>query len=181
MERPKRVTAEELWSIPDNGSRLELVRGEVCEMAPAGGEHGEVGMNLTVSLGHFVKSHKLGRMVMAETGFLIARDPDTVRAPDCAFLSRERAPARLGRKYVEVIPDLVVEVVSPDDRAEEVSDKVGQWLAAGVRLVWVVYPKSRTVAAHQSPSEARTFHEDEVLTGDDVVPGFELPISEIFE
>ena len=181
LERTKLPTAEDLWLMPSNGSRRELVRGVVREMPPAGGEHGEIAGDLLVALGAHVKSHRLGRVVAAETGFVIAHDPDTVRAPDCAFLSNARAPDRLSKRYVEATPDLVVEVVSPDDRAEEVSDKVDQWLRAGVSLVWVVHPRTRIVVTHRPDGQARILREGDTLSGDEVVPGFELTVGRLFE
>ena len=181
LERAKLPTAEDLWLMPGNGSRRELVRGVVREMPPAGGEHGEIAGDLYYFLAHHVKSRRLGRVVAAEIGFVIAHDPDTVRAPDCAFLSNERAPDRLPKRYVEAIPDLVVEVVSPDDRAEEVSDKVDQWLRAGVRMVWVVHPRTRIVVTHRPDGQARILREGDTLSGDEVVPGFELAVGRLFE
>ncbi len=150
-------------------------------MAPAGGEHGWLASNLNVSLGVHVKAHQLGKVFTAETGFVVSRNPDTVRAPDCAFISKDRVPHPIPKKFVDTIPDLVVEVVSPDDSAEDVSEKVSEWLRAGVRLVWVVYPRSRTVVVHRSAKDVQILYEDDLLAGGEVVRGFELRVSEIFE
>jgi Uma2 family endonuclease len=175
------VTAEELWRLPDNGTWRELVKGVVWEMPPPGEEHGGVAANVHGHLWNHVRVHKLGRVYAAETGFLIRRDPDTVRAPDCAFIVRDRARRPLSKTYCEVIPDLVVEVVSPHDTAEEVAAKVREWIEAGVRLVWVVYPGIRAVAIHRSAREITLLREDDELTGDDIVPGFAVAVGEVFE
>ena len=122
-EIQRQFTADEFWRLPDNGTWQELVKGVVYEMSPPGAEHGAIASNLHVELGYHVRSKALGRVFSAETGFLVGRDPDTVRAPDCAFLSQERAPRPLPKEYCDVAPDLVVEVVSPSDSAEEVAAK----------------------------------------------------------
>lgn len=122
----------------------------------------------------------LGKISMAETGFLVSRAPDTVRAPDLAFVSKARLPTERVTGWGTVIPDLVVEVVSPSDRATEVREKVEDWLRAGVRLVWVVYPSVRTVDVYRPGSDVRVLGEADVLEGEDVVPGFSLPVRQIF-
>lgn len=175
------MTAEELWLLPGDGNRRELVRGVVREMPPAGGEHGGLTSNLEIALGAYVKAHRLGRVFAAETGFVLGRDPDTVRAPDCAFVTRERVPVPLPKEFLSLAPDLAIEVVSPSDTAEDVNEKVAEWLKAGVRLVWVVHPRTRTVIMHHSLREATTLYENDTLSGEGVVPGFEMPVRDIFE
>lgn len=130
------LTAEDLWNMPDNGGHNELVRGELREMAPANFDHGGVTVNLTVALGYHVKKHKRGTVVAAETGFVLARSPDAVRAPDIAFVRKDRIPATgRPRKFWDGGPDLAVETLSPSETAAEVKAKVGDYLAAGTLAV----------------------------------------------
>ena len=132
----QRSTASELFEMPDDGFRYELVKGELRRMSPSGGEHGATVVNITLLLGQHVKADKLGICFGAETGFKIASDPDTVRAPDVAFIRRERIPeSGLPRKFWPGAPDLAVEVLSPGDTRREVDEKVADWLEAGARGV----------------------------------------------
>lgn len=129
------VTADQLLRLSAQGKRYELVKGELREMAPTGGRHGRVAIRLGGRLNSYVDEHNLGEVFAAETGFRLSKDPDTVRAPDVAFVARGRLPEEgLPAGYPEIAPDLVVEVLSPSDAAVE------DWLEAGVKLVWVVYP-----------------------------------------
>lgn len=181
MPTPHAVTAEELLDLPDDGLRYELVDGELRVMSPAGFEHGDVALEIGARLKEFVRGHQLGRVVGAETGFLISRGPDTVRAPDAAFVAAERLPPRHERhRFAELAPDLVVEVVSPSDRAVEVTEKAFAWLAAGVPLVWVVYPAQRLVAVYTPDGTVTHRREGDELDGGDVLPGFRLAVGEIF-
>src|SRR3954452_24163149 len=137
------LTADELLSLPDDGMRHELVRGELKTMPPAGGEHGLVAGKLFGRVFVHADTNQLGYVFAAETGVFVEQDPDTVRAPDVAFIARARLPGgRAPRGFLRVVPDLVAEVVSPGDRASELEEKVQTWLHAGVRLVWVVYPST---------------------------------------
>ena len=175
------MTAEELLLLPKNGHRYELIKGELKQMTPAGSEHGGRGMRLSWRLAQFVEVNGLGWVFLAETGFKIATDPDTVRAPDLAFVRNERIPETgLPRGYFPGAPDLAVEVVSPGDTVEEVEDKIAEWLEAGAQLVWIVNPRRRTVAVHRDGSEVRVLRENDILDGEDVVPGFTLRVAEIF-
>ncbi len=174
------VAAEQLLRMPDLG-RCELVRGEVITRTPSGGGHGRVTVSITVPLGAHVKRHRLGAVLGAETGFLIARDPDTVRAPDVSFVAKDRLSIIAPRGYVQGPPDLAVEVLSPDDRAGEVLDNVQQWLDAGCRAVWVIDPKTRSVTVYRSDRDIAVLRESETLCGDDVVEGFAIAVRELFE
>lgn len=177
-----RMTAQELIGLSGDGKRYELVEGELKEMAPAGGRHGGIAAALTVLLGHYVRMNRLGVVLAAETGFRIARDPDTVRAPDVSFVARERVPpGGPPEGYWELAPDLAVEVVSPNDTATGVQSKVQMWLESGTRLVWVVYPDTRSVVAYRSPKEITILTAEDTLSGGDVAPGFECPVGAIFE
>ena len=176
------TTAEELLKLPDDGKRRELVGGELKEMTPAGARHGGVAAKLTSRLDRHVEDNRLGMVLAAETGFRISRDPDTVRAPDVSFVVRERVPPDGPPEgYWNLAPDLAAEVVSPNDTAAEVQSKVQMWLETGVRLVWVVYPDTRSIVVHNSPKEAVTLTAPDILTGGDVAPGFECPVAEVFE
>jgi Uma2 family endonuclease len=175
------VTAEELLQTPDDGLRRELVRGEVRETSPAGHEHGRTAMRFGTPLGRYVEENDLGEVYAAETGFLLARDPDTVRAPDVAFVTRERA-AVVGDApgYFPGAPDLAVEVVSPNDTYAEVEAKIGEWLDAGCRMVVVVNPSNRTVKVHRSATEVAALTVDDAIDGADVIPGWSLPVRRLF-
>ncbi len=176
----KLMTAEELLAMPDDGFRYELVRGELVKMAPAGRVHGKRGNRVNVSLSLYVYENNLGETYLAETGFHLETDPDHVLAPDVAFVSREREDAapEVGG-FFPGPPDLAVEVVSPNDRYTEVVDKVAEWLAAGTRMVVVVNPRNRTVQTH-TPDGIIELTEADTLDGGDVVPGWKLPVAEIF-
>ena len=177
----KLFTAEELFHLPTMGRRLELVKGKVYEMAPAGGRHGYSAMNTGIILGGHVRANGLGRVFAAETGFILRRDPDTVRAPDVAFIAQSRLSVdEIPDSFIELVPDLVVEVVSPGDTRREVREKVEDWLRAGVRLVWVLYPITRTATEYRSMDEVVHLTENDTLNGEDVVPGFTCRVAELF-
>ena len=150
-------------------------------MTPAGWKHGMIGGRLVPLLGQHVREQGLGEVFLAETGFLLARDPDTVRAPDIAFICKARLlAAEPEEAFWPGAPDLAVEVVSPGDTTGEIDDKVKAWLAAGAKAVWVVSPAWRTVTVYRSAADIRTLTEQDELSGDDVVPGFRCPVRDIF-
>ncbi len=178
----KRLTAADLLRLYSEGVRGELIRGVLCETMPTGQEHGEIAANLTILLGMFVKPRKLGRLTTSDSGVWLERDPDTVREPDVAYFSSEKIP--LGVRvpgYAEVVPDLVVEVVSPNDSLREVNDKALMWLSYGVRLVWVVNPSTRSVDVYREGRAASTLTENEALDGLDALPGFTCAVREVFD
>jgi len=148
-------------------------------MIPAGDEHGRVSATLTSLIGPHVAKYGLGLVHGAETGFVLARDPDTVRAPDLAFTRAERVrpPAR---GFVPQAPDLAVEVLSPDDRPGYVREKVAEWLEAGAEAVWVVDPRARTVTIHGGGFSGHELRESDVLSGGDLLPGFEVRVADLF-
>ena len=175
------MTATELLRLPRGEFRHELIQGELCTMSPAGSNHGFIIGNLSVILGHYVLQNKLGLIAGAETGFLIEQAPDTVRAPDVAFVSNaqlERCGTPLA--YFPEAPVLAVEVVSPDDSAEAVDSKIRSWLAAGTKLAWVIYPKGRTVTVYRSLNDIEVLGEQDSLSGESVVPGFTCAIADLF-
>ena len=175
------VTADELLQRRDDGYRYELMRGELKRMAPAGGPHGNVANNISWSLTSIVKAQSLGRVFAAETGFRIATKPDTVRAPDVAFVSRARIEKTgVPEGYWPGAPDLAVEVISPGDTFSEVEEKVLDWLAAGCRMVIVVDPRKHTASVYRGPN-ARLLTAEDMLSGEDVVPGWSVPVRDLFE
>ncbi len=184
----KTMTAEELLSFQEDAEkqredskRYELTGGELIMMSPAGTRHGRIAMRLGSIIERHVRQHDAGAVYAAETGFQIAHNPDTVRAPDVAFVARERIPPE-GEPdgYWAIAPDLVVEVISPHDSAAYIQEKVIEWLEAGVRSVWVVYPDARSVVVHEPSGHAATLREDDILDGGDVLPGFSCKVQEIF-
>jgi Uma2 family endonuclease len=176
------ITAEQLLHMPNDSTRRELIAGELKEMTPEGPDHGEITLEISVPLGAFIKQEKLGRIFAAETGFLLASNPDTVRAPDFAFVSNERL-ATLPRQKAGFFPgppDLAVEVISPNDVYSEVQEKVGAWLNAGCRLVVVVNPRNRTLELHRAGSATTILGSHETFEATELFPGFQLPVREIF-
>lgn len=150
-------------------------------MSPTGFKHGTIVARLTGALVQHIEAHDLGEVTGAETGFKLASDPDTVRAPDVGFVRRERIPAGdLTDKFWPGAPDLAVEVMSPNDILTEVDEKVEGYLSAGVRLIWIVNPKTRTVTAHQQNSEPQMLTEIDTLDGLDVVTGFQYKVARLF-
>jgi Uma2 family endonuclease len=176
------VTADELLALPMGmGKRYELVAGELRVMSPAGWVHGEIVANIADLVGAFIRQQKLGRRFGAETGFLLRRDPDTVRAPDFAFIANSRLPTPDPTEaFWPGAPDLAVEVLSPGDTSGEVAEKIEEWLAAGCAAVWIVDPKLRTVTIYRSLTDVEIRATGETLVGDPVVPEFTCPVDELF-
>lgn len=175
------ITVDEFERLPDDESRSELVRGRVVREPPEGMNHGRLANRIAFHVTLFVAEHGLGEVFSAETGFVLFEDPPTVRAPDVAFVSEACLPSpqdsvRFGRRA----PDLAVEIVSPSNTAAEILDKAADYLDAGTRLVWVVEPGRRCVTVYRSRHEIRLLREEDDLDGYDVLPGFTLPVAEIF-
>ena len=178
-----RLTGDDLLDMPTGlGKRYELIEGELHIMAPAGGEHGEIAATILGYLFSFVQQAQSGRLLTAETGFYTRDDNHTVRAPDAAFIPHERVPPEgIPKGYLRLIPALVVEVVSPNDRAVEVERKTMEWLNFGVDVVWVVYPEPRRVHVFRQGNPNPTILAPEAtLEGDTALPGFQLPVARIF-
>lgn len=180
LPTPQPVTAEELSGLNLPNKRAELVRGVLSIREPAGYQHGDVAMRLAAAIFAHVDAHRLGRVFAAETGFRLARNPDTVRAPDVAFISAARLPVPPPRGFAELAPDLAVEVLSPDDRPGEVLGKVADWLNAGSRLVWVVDPIHASARIYRADGTEAILGENDSLRGEDVLPGFECEIAWVF-
>ncbi len=178
----KTLTADDLLRLYSEGVRGELIKGEFRETMSAGVTHGKVVINVAGELRSFVRPRRLGSLMGSDTGILLERDPDTVREPDIAYISAERMS--LGADvpgYSEIVPDLVVEVVSPGDTRQEVDDKVRMWLNYGARLVWAIYPSTRTVSVNPARGGSSTLTQDDVLDGGDVLPGFFWNVGDIFD
>ena len=158
----------------------ELVRGELRMMSPGNSKHGWVIMNVAIPMGALVKKNNLGYVFAAETGFIIARDPDTVRAPDCAFVCRDRVDRPIPQGFFPGPPDLAVEVLSPSDTASAVQEKAQDWLEAGCQELWLVDPERKTASRCTLSGNAVLIQPVEQLTTD-LLPGFELPVAELFQ
>jgi Uma2 family endonuclease len=177
----QRTTANDLLRMPDDGFRYELVRGELRKMSPAGHKQGRIAMKVATPLDTHVTANDLGAVYAAETGFLLSSDPDTVRAPDISFVSRERLDD-VGdvEGYWPGAPDLVVEVMSPGDTYGEVEGKVLEWLDAGARMVVVVNARKHSVSAYRSLTDIVVLTENDTLDGADIVPGWRMSVKDIF-
>jgi Uma2 family endonuclease len=174
------VTAEELEKFPDDDYRYELVEGRVIRMSPVGWQHGRIVVQLATLLNGYVQQRNLGVLV-TEVGFKLASAPDTVRGPDLAFVRRDRIPEVDLRGFWQGPPDLVVEVVSPDDRASDVRAKVDEYLRYGVTVVIVVDPGDETVSVRRRLSPTVVLRGiDDVLQVGDLLPGFSCSLSRIF-
>lgn len=176
----KLMTAEELLLLPDDGMRHELIDGELRSMAPAGAEHGDIGGPIHTHIGAFLLDHPIARIWTSDTGFLLRRNPDRVRAPDVSVVRLERIPAEgLPRGYFPGAPDLAVEVVSPGDTAPEVLEKVDDWLGAGARAVWVVYPSPVRLFVHRANGSVQQLGPDEEVDGEEILPGFRMRVRDL--
>ena len=173
------TTAEQLLAIPADGWRYELVDGQLRRMSPAGQEHGRIAMNLGSRLAQFVRERSLGVVFAAETGFLLRRQPDTVRAPDVAFVSAARQSPAEG--FFPGAPDLAVEVVSSSDSFIEVEEKVLEWLGAGTRAVVVINPRRNMVSVYRGRDEIRRLTDTDTLDLSFVVDGFSIAVRALFE
>ena len=179
MTAPALMTAEELLRLNLPDKRTELVRGRLIVREPAGYRHGDAAASLLIAIGSFLKTNRLGRVFAAETGFTLARNPDTVRAPDVAFIRNERLLDPPPRGFAEMAPDLAVEVLSPDDRPGEVLAKVSDWLKAGTQLVWVVDPVRNTARVYRAGGTEAVLSGADPLDGEQVIPGFSAPLNEL--
>lgn len=177
----KAVTADEFrTSSEPDGWRSELVRGRVVREPAPGPAHGRLAARLAVRLGTFVENTASG-VVLADTGFLLARDPDTVRAPDLSFVSADRIPEQgYGAGFWPFGPDLAVEILSPSNKASDLQAKIGDYLAAGCHEIWVLDPAARSIATYGADRRVRVLSADEELDGGTLLPGFVLPLGELF-
>jgi Uma2 family endonuclease len=175
------LTADDLLSQPHDGYRYELVKGELIREPPAGNIHGKRTMRLGWRMARHVEANVLGVVFAAETGFRLATNPDTVRAPDVAFVTKTRI-GEVGEfeGFWPGAPDLAVEVISPGDSYTEVEEKVEEYLNAGVRAVWVVNPRRRTITVYRTLTDMTILTENDTLEGGDIIPGFSCRVAEVF-
>lgn len=175
------ISAEELARMPPAG-RCELVRGRIVRASPTCPEHARIEASFCEALRSFVRPRRLGEVLVGEVGVTTGRNPDTIRGADVAFVSTERyATCRGTRGFLEAPPDLIVEVLSPRDSPRDVEEKVAEYLASGVRLIWVVDPARRAVRAFRTGRDVRLFEEADVLSGEDVLPGFSSTVGALID
>ena len=174
------MTESDLMSLDDDSCRHELVAGVIVAEPFPTHDHDRTFRRVLRLLGDFAESHELGE-VFGETGYVLARDPDTVRGPDVSFISRERLRGFDGARLFSGAPDLAVEILSPSNRRGEMHAKVADYLAAGARLVWVVDPKRNSVTTYRTLLAPRRVELGQTLDGEDVLPGFVVPLEAIFE
>ena len=180
--KSKLLTAEDLLRLNGQGVKGELIKGVLRETVSAGTEHSFTGIRLGGELDRHARRHRSGRVGGTDGGVLIEQNPDTVREPDIFFVSTERLPLNVRvQGYLEVMPELVVEIVSPSDSQRDVRGKISMWLDHGVSMVLEVRPAERAVMVHRPGVSAVTLTGDDVLDGGEVLPGFSLPLSEIFD
>lgn len=181
MVETKLLTADELFWLPDS-KRYELRQGELIQMSPANPKHGKITIRFGGRLADYVYANDLGEVLGGDPGFTLQRGPDTVRAPDIAFIRKDRVPpgGLTEDGFWDGAPDLAVEIVSPGDSARDIREKIDEYLAAGGRLVWVMYPRTRRVTVHRANGTVSELSADDTLVGEDVVPGFSWPVAEVF-
>ena len=175
----KLITADELLAMPRDGRRYELLRGVVVDKMPTGDPHGVAVSLITIAVGVYAVNNDYGEIRSGEPGYFLERDPDTVRAPDVAWIAPGRIPAgTLG--YPELAPDLAVEVKSPRNSYPELAAKAAMWLSYGSREVWVADPERTTITVYRLYQEPVTLGEDDTLEGGDLLPGFVVPVWRLF-
>lgn len=177
----RNMTAEELLQYSHEPFRTELIRGRLVEMEPAGARHGAATARICRLLANHVLARGLGEVFGAETGYVLEKDPDTVRAPDASYVSRERIAALGGipSEYFPGPPDLAFEVSSPRDRRGEARSKTRSWLEAGAQAVVVVDPRKRIATIHRPPGASQSYSGADVLDLDDVLPGFAPTVEDL--
>lgn len=175
--KQKLITGEELLEMGDIG-RCELVEGEIVRMSPTNVEHAYLENEIGRLLGNFVTEHQVGWVLTGEAGIYTRRDPDSVRAGDVVFVSKERAPQRPRHGFLNIAPELVVEIVSPTDRWTDLHDKIEEYFAIGVLWVWVVEPKRSAIRVYGTPTEVEVI--EDVLHGKGILEGFKLSVARLF-
>jgi Uma2 family endonuclease len=176
----KAITGAELAQMGDIGP-AELIEGRIVPMSPTGDEHAGIEVNIVTILQQFVRSHKLGKVRSGEIGIYTRRNPDTVRGADVLFISNERYAQKQSAGYLDVAPELVVEIMSPNDRWSNVMQKLSEYFDIGVRLVWIVDPKTASIYAYRSLTEVNAFAAGDILSADDILPGFSVAVEAILE
>lgn len=174
----KLIIGEELLAMGDIGP-CELIDGRIVPMTPTGGEHGIVEFELGRHLGNFAADRGLGWVMGGEVGIYTRRNPDRVRGADVVFISKERLPEST-RGFLQVAPELIVEIMSPEDRWQDIRQKLDEYFSIGVERVWIVEPGNRTVLVYRSTSKVQEFREEDTLRGEGVLEGFTLPVASLF-
>ena len=175
------MTADELFQLPKDEARGELIQGVFYPAMPAGGRHGKIEARLAWLLGNVVQPSGLGTVMTGDPGIVLERGPDTVRAPDVAYFTPERLPPETDiTRFLDAVPDLAVEIVSPSNRPSEIREKAEMWTSFGARLVWVVWPETMAVDVYRPEEPVATLTEGDTLTGQDVLPEFSCPVREVF-
>lgn len=184
---PKRFTADDLWDmpVPDHLLGYELVDGELVEVSPPALPHARIAATICRLIGSYIEDHRLGGEVYVEGGYVLglARDPERMRGPDVSYVSEARLQRYGGEPehgWARFVPDLAIEIDSPGRRPRIEKQRIQDWLDAGVRLLWVVHTKTRTATVCHPEGSARVLQEDEAFDGEDVLPGFTLPLSKLF-
>jgi Uma2 family endonuclease len=183
MATRTRMTAQDLWRMGEGDVRRELVNGEIIEMTPAGGTHGEVTGRIYRRMADHVDRQGRGKVVVGDVGFVLQlpNDPERVRAPDVGFVTLEKLPGgRLPQGFILGAPDLAVEVLSPTDNPVDIQQKVRDFLESGTRLIWLIAPQAKTATVYRPDGSARLLREHEALDGEDVLPGLSIPLADIF-
>jgi Uma2 family endonuclease len=180
LAKPAVYTAQDLERLSDERYHFELIQGGLRSMSPSGGPYGDAISRVSFYINAVVYDDDLGMTFAAETGFLLSRDPDTIKVPDFAFVRYEGLPDPLPEGFVPLVPDLVVETRSPNDTAREVAQKAAEWLAAGVRLVWVIEPQKRAITTYRTGRDPQVLTVGETFDGKDVLPDLSIPVTSIF-
>jgi len=174
----KLLTGEEFFALGDIGP-CELVNGRIVPMSLTGGEHGLIESEIIFQLKDFNRRQQAGWVLSGEAGVYVRRNPDTVRGMDAAFISKVRHPAR-PKKFLEIAPELIVEIISPNDRWREIQDKLKEYFAIGVDTVWLIDPEDQTIFIYSELTEMIRLEKDDVLRGEGPLAGFELPVAAVF-
>lgn len=176
------LTADDLLEMYSQGIKGELIRGVLHKTVAAGGLHGDIAGALGGEIRAYVRPRRMGRVGGTDTGILLERNPDTVREPDIYYISAAKLPLDLQVSgYFDVVPDLVAEIFSPNDRPRDFDAKIQMWLDFGVRMVLAIYPQTRTITARQPGRPPVTLGYDDTLDGGDVIPGFQCQMRDIFD
>lgn len=177
----KTMTAEELLTLPEDDHKYELLDGVLVKMSPPGGMHGHALVKTSYLLLGFVETHGLGVVLGGDPGVILRRNPDRVRAPDVCFIARDRIPASgIPSGYLEIVPDFIIEINSPNDRPAEVQEKAREWIEAGARLVWTMDPATISVRAYQADGSVRMYVDAGIIDAAPVLSGFRTAVRELF-
>jgi Uma2 family endonuclease len=177
----KLITGEELDQLTNIGP-CELIDGRIVPMSPTSVAHAIIEIRIASALENFVRAHKLGKVLVGEAGLYTRRNPDRVRAADALFISTARYDERKRLQwYLDVAPELIVEILSPDDTMMEMMQKPDEYFSIGVELVWVLHPEAQSVFAYRSLTDVREFKQNDLLPGDSLLPGFTTSVKDLFE